>query len=77
MTKQAGFPDKTPTSNPPIEVDGYESMGTKTRPPAAAKFGVGSTSLPEIQDATDRRRAHSDALSKDDHTGWPAQSRDS
>jgi hypothetical protein len=74
MSKQAGYTDKAPSSNPPIEVDSYNSQGTKTRPPAAAKFGVGATSLPEIQDATDQRRAHSAALSKDDRAGWPKQS---
>jgi hypothetical protein len=73
-----GYTDKTPAQNPPIEVDGYQSMGTKTRPPAAAKAIVGATSLPEIQDATDQRRAHSAALSNDHgRKGWPKQSENS
>ena len=57
-----------------IAIDVYTSHGTKTRPPAAAKFGDGATSLPEIQDATEQQRAHSAALSKDDRAGWPKQS---
>jgi hypothetical protein len=35
------------------KIDGYNSHGVKTRPPAAAKFGVGASSLPEINDALD------------------------
>jgi hypothetical protein len=74
MTKQAGYPDKTPAAKPPIAVDGYNSQGVKTRPPAAAKFGVGATSLPEIQDATDQRRAHSESLSDPGRKGYEKQS---
>jgi hypothetical protein len=56
------------------KIDGYNSHGVKTRPPAAAQFGVGATSLPEIQDACDQRRAHSDALSDPGRKGWEKQS---
>jgi hypothetical protein len=74
IKQQAGYPDKTPAANPPIEVDGYQSMGTKTRPPAAAQFGVGATSLPEIRDACDQRRAHNEALSDPGRKGFEKQS---
>jgi hypothetical protein len=56
------------------KIDGYNSHGVKTRSPAAAQFGVGATSLPEIQDACDQRRAHSDALSDPGRKGWEKQS---
>jgi hypothetical protein len=74
MTKQAGYPDKTPAAKPPIAVDSYTSQGVKTRPPAAAKFGVGATSLPEINDALDQRRAHNEALSDPGRQGYEKQS---
>jgi hypothetical protein len=74
IKQQAGYPDKTPAANPPIEVDGYESMSVKTRPPAAAKALVGATSLPEIADACDQRRAHSNALSDPSRKGFEKQS---
>jgi hypothetical protein len=56
------------------KIDGYNSHGVKTRPPAAAKFGVGASSLPEIADACDQRRAHSNALSDPSRKGFEKQS---
>jgi hypothetical protein len=45
-------------------IDGYQSGGTKTMPPSAAKFGVGATTLEQIKQATDARREHSRQLSE-------------
>jgi hypothetical protein len=59
---EPGYPNKKPTSLPPIITDGYNSQAAPVRPPAASKFGVGATNLTEIKDACDQRRAHSDAL---------------
>jgi hypothetical protein len=56
------------------KIDSYDSHGVKTRPPAAAKFGVGATSLPEINDALDQRRAHNSALSDPGRKGYEKQS---
>jgi hypothetical protein len=56
------------------KIDGYNSHGVKTRPPAAAKFGVGASSLPEINDALDQRRAHNEALSDPSRKGFEKQS---
>lgn len=55
-------------------VDGYDSAGTKTRPPQAAIFDRGATSLPQIADATDQRREHSRQLSDPGRKGWEKQS---
>jgi hypothetical protein len=62
----AGVPDH--------KVDGFNSQAAPVRPPQAAMFDKGATTLAEVQDACDQRRAHSAALSKDDRAGWPAQS---
>jgi hypothetical protein len=45
-------------------VDGYNSQGTKTEPPSAAVFNKGATTEREMQEAADRRREHSSALSR-------------
>jgi hypothetical protein len=50
-----GYPDKTPSSKPPIEsVAGY----AKDKAPAAAKYGVGAKSVAEIAEAAEARRQH-------------------
>jgi hypothetical protein len=56
------------------KIDGYNSHGVKTRLPAAAQFGFGATSLPEINDAIDQRREHSRQLFDPGRAGWPEQS---
>jgi hypothetical protein len=56
------------------KISDYNSHGVKTRPPAAAKFGVGASSLPEINDALDQRRAHNEALSDPSRKGFEKQS---
>jgi hypothetical protein len=72
--KEAGYPAKKPAEKPPIVVGTYESAGTKTRPPAAARYGVGATHLAQIRDATDQRRAHNSALSDPGRAGYEKQS---
>jgi hypothetical protein len=55
MTKEAGYPDKTPTSKPPIEnVGPYPGA----QAPAAAKYGVGTSTPAGITEATEARRAN-------------------
>jgi hypothetical protein len=71
---QPGSPDKTPSALPPIITDGYNSHGTKTTPPDAAKFKRGAQSIEQIRHATEQRRAHSAALSDPGRAGWPKQS---
>jgi hypothetical protein len=54
-----GYPDKTPSSKPPIEsVAGYKTG----QAPAAAKFNVGISSREGAQAAQDARREHSRQL---------------
>jgi hypothetical protein len=57
-----------------IIIDGYNSHGTKTTPPDAAKFGRGATNLEQIRQATDARRQHSNQLSDPGRQGWQKQS---
>jgi hypothetical protein len=61
---EPGFPDKKPNKLPPIIVDGYNSHGVKTRPPAASRAGVGATNITEIRDATEQRRKHAEAIAE-------------
>jgi hypothetical protein len=70
---QPGYPSKTPTSKPPI-LSVYDANGVKTRAPAASKFGVGATHIAQIKDATEQRRAHSEALSNPGRAGYKKQS---
>jgi hypothetical protein len=48
---------------PDHKVDGFNSQAAPVRPPQAAMFDKGASSLPEIQDACDQRREHSRQLS--------------
>jgi len=58
-TKQAGYPDKTPSAKPPIErVDVYRGG----QDPAAACFDVGISDRAGAQEAADARREHSREL---------------
>jgi hypothetical protein len=52
MSKDYNYPDKVPTSKPPILTDVYGS-----RPPKAAQFGVGISDRRGAQEAADARRA--------------------
>ena len=45
-------------------IDGYQSGGVKTNPPAAAKFNVGATNVEQVREATEARRQHSRQLSE-------------
>ena len=54
----------TSTAMPDHRVDGYNSQAAPVRPPQAAMFDKGATTLPEIEDACDQRREHSRLLSK-------------
>jgi hypothetical protein len=69
-----GYPDKTPSAPRPIITDGYNSHGTKTMPPDAAKFNRGAQLIEQIRHATGQRRAHSEALSDPGRKGWQKQS---
>ncbi len=46
------------------KISDYNSHGVHTVPPAAAKFGIGATTVEQIQQATDARREHSAQLSR-------------
>jgi hypothetical protein len=52
----------------------YNSHGTKTMPPDAAKFNRGAQLIEQIRHATGQRRAHSEALSDPGRKGWQKQS---
>lgn len=45
------------------KVSEYNSHGVKTEPPAAAKFNQGATTIPQIEQAANARREHSQQLS--------------
>jgi hypothetical protein len=59
---------------PDHKVDGYNSQAAPVRPPQAAMFDKGATTLSEVQDACDQRREHSRQLSDPGRAGWPKQS---
>jgi hypothetical protein len=54
-----GYPDKKPEGPAKVEQVGPYRNNTA---PRAAKFGQGARSLEEIQQATNARRAHNEAL---------------
>ena len=56
------------------QIDGYNSEAAPVRPPQAAMFDKGATTLAEMQDACDQRREHSAALSDHGRAGYPKQS---
>ncbi len=47
---------------PPHAVDGYTSQGTKTPPPAASRFDIGTSTREGAAEAADARREHSRKL---------------
>jgi hypothetical protein len=74
IKQQAGYPTLQPTSNPPIKIDGYNSQAAPVAPPAAAIFDKGVTDEKGAQEACDKRRAHSAALSDPSRKGFEKQS---
>jgi len=56
------------------KISDYNSHGTHTRPPQAAAFDRGASSMPEIVDAINQRREHNSALSDPSRKGWQKQS---
>jgi hypothetical protein len=66
---------KTPSEKPPTKIDGYNSQAAPVRPPQAAQFNKGATDIREVQDATDQRREHSNALSNSGRKGFEKQAR--
>jgi hypothetical protein len=71
---QPGYPDKKPGALPPIITGTYQSHGTKTPPPDAAKFNRGAQSIEQVRQATEQRRAHNNALSNPGRAGYKKQS---
>jgi hypothetical protein len=65
---------KLSMSRPNILIDGYNSHGTKTVPPEAAKFGRGATNIEQFRQATELRRLHNAKLSDPARRGWQKQS---
>jgi hypothetical protein len=63
-------------NQPKIGVDIWNSQvaPVTVRPPVAAIFGKGATSLSQIKQATDALREHSRRLSDPARKGWPKQS---
>jgi hypothetical protein len=59
---------------PDHKVDGFNSQAAPVRPPQAAMFDKGASSLPEIHDACDQRPEHSRQLSDPGRAGYPKQS---
>jgi hypothetical protein len=55
-------------------IDGYNSQAAPVTPPAAAIFNKGAATVREMQEAADRRREHSRALSDPGRKGWEKQS---
>ena len=68
--RQGTAADNPTTAESPLNSDiepkisDYNSHGVHTVPPAAAKFGIGATTVEQIQQATDARREHSAQLSR-------------
>lgn len=50
------------TNNIEPKISDYNSHGTKTPPPDAAKFNRGAQTIEQINQATDARREHSRQL---------------
>jgi hypothetical protein len=55
------------------KIGSYNTHGTKTTPPSAAKLGVGASTLEQIKLATEARREHSRQLSDPSRRGCPKQ----